>query len=191
MMTVIKIKREPCQGVTSWWICVSTGQAGVPGTKQPQLRVWLGSLLWGNPVLQLLLWTVVWVPLLMTALWFCLLGRHTVMRAIPQMIRVAFTCNQCYCMCVNCCLLSGFWLVWALIIILICCCLFQHWRSQQRFQQQRRQNEINLIAYREAHNNSHLPIYLSEYFNFRPAYFRHIYCVISQLCLSYTVNSGF
>ncbi|CAF93612.1 unnamed protein product, partial [Tetraodon nigroviridis] len=59
-----------------------------------------------------------------------------------------------------------FWLVWALIIILVCCCICQHWRSQQRFQQQRRQNEINLIAYREAHNNSHLPIYL----RFLPSY---------------------
>ncbi|XP_040906516.1 WW domain binding protein 1-like a [Toxotes jaculatrix] len=53
-----------------------------------------------------------------------------------------------------------FWLVWTLIIILTCCCVCQHWRSKQRFQQQRRQNEINLIAYREAHNNSQLPLYL-------------------------------
>ncbi|KAF7656778.1 hypothetical protein LDENG_00036190 [Lucifuga dentata] len=52
-----------------------------------------------------------------------------------------------------------FWLVWTLIIILTCCCVCQHWRSKQRFQQQRRQNEINLIAYREAHNNTHLPLY--------------------------------
>uniref|UniRef100_A0A674PQR9 WW domain binding protein 1-like a n=1 Tax=Takifugu rubripes TaxID=31033 RepID=A0A674PQR9_TAKRU len=59
-----------------------------------------------------------------------------------------------------------FWLVWALILVLICGCIFQHWRSQQRFQQQRRQNEINLIAYREAHNNSQLPIYL----RFLPSY---------------------
>eukprot|EP00064_Thunnus_orientalis_P015610 superscaffoldBa00002927_g15665 len=55
-----------------------------------------------------------------------------------------------------------FWLVWTLIIILTCCCVCQHWRSKQRFQQQRRQNEINLIAYREAHNNSHLPLYLKQ-----------------------------
>ncbi|KAG7999864.1 WW domain binding protein 1-like [Nibea albiflora] len=54
-----------------------------------------------------------------------------------------------------------FWLVWTLIIILTCCCVCQHWRSKQRFQQQRRQNEINLIAYREAHNNSQLPLYLN------------------------------
>lgn len=59
-----------------------------------------------------------------------------------------------------------FWLVWTLIIILTCCCVCQHWRSKQRFQQQRRQNEINLIAYREAHNNSQLPIYL----RFLPTY---------------------
>ncbi|XP_039996110.1 WW domain binding protein 1-like a [Xiphias gladius] len=59
-----------------------------------------------------------------------------------------------------------FWLVWTLIIILICCCVCQHWRSKQRFQQQRRQNEINLIAYREAHNNSQLPLYL----RFLPTY---------------------
>ncbi|XP_026212286.1 WW domain binding protein 1-like a [Anabas testudineus] len=59
-----------------------------------------------------------------------------------------------------------FWLVWTLIIILSLCCLCQHWRSKQRFQQQRRQNEINLIAYREAHNNSQLPLYL----RFLPTY---------------------
>lgn len=52
--------------------------------------------------------------------------------------------------------------MWALIIILTCCCVCHHWRSKQRFQQQRRQNEINLIAYREAHNNSQLPLYLRE-----------------------------
>ena len=62
-----------------------------------------------------------------------------------------------------CCgLPAGFWLVWTLIVILTCCCVCQHWRSKQRFQQQRRQNEINLIAYREAHNNSQLPLYLSK-----------------------------
>ncbi|XP_030581280.1 WW domain binding protein 1-like a [Archocentrus centrarchus] len=59
-----------------------------------------------------------------------------------------------------------FWLVWALIIILTCCCVCQHWRAKQRFQQQRRQNEINLIAYREAHNNFRLPLYL----RFLPSY---------------------
>ncbi|XP_068183382.1 WW domain binding protein 1-like a [Antennarius striatus] len=59
-----------------------------------------------------------------------------------------------------------FWLVWTLIIILTCCCVCHHWRSKQRFQQQRRQNEINLIAYREAHNNSQLPLYL----RFLPSY---------------------
>ncbi|XP_059179762.1 WW domain binding protein 1-like a [Centropristis striata] len=59
-----------------------------------------------------------------------------------------------------------FWLVWTLIVILTCCCVCQHWRAKQRFQQQRRQNEINLIAYREAHNNSQLPLYL----RFLPTY---------------------
>uniref|UniRef100_A0A8C6KDD9 WW domain binding protein 1-like a n=1 Tax=Nothobranchius furzeri TaxID=105023 RepID=A0A8C6KDD9_NOTFU len=54
-----------------------------------------------------------------------------------------------------------FWLLWALIIILTCFCLCQHWRAKQRFQLQRRQNEINLMAYREAHNNSHLPLFRS------------------------------
>ncbi|XP_063730601.1 WW domain binding protein 1-like a isoform X2 [Eleginops maclovinus] len=66
---------------------------------------------------------------------------------------------------------AGFWLVWTLIIILTCCCVCQHWRSKQRFQQQRRQNEINLIAYREAHNNSQLPLYLRFLPNYLlPAY---------------------
>ncbi|KAK2922174.1 WW domain binding protein 1-like a [Channa argus] len=59
-----------------------------------------------------------------------------------------------------------FWLVWTLIIILTLSCACHHWRSKQRFQQQRRQNEINLIAYREAHNNSQLPLYL----RFLPTY---------------------
>uniref|UniRef100_A0A1A7WZ20 WW domain binding protein 1-like a n=1 Tax=Iconisemion striatum TaxID=60296 RepID=A0A1A7WZ20_9TELE len=52
-----------------------------------------------------------------------------------------------------------FWLLWALITILTCSCLCHHWRAKRRFQQQRRQNEINLMAYREAHNNSHLPLF--------------------------------
>lgn len=59
-----------------------------------------------------------------------------------------------------------FWLVWALILILTACCVCHHFHSKHRFQQQRRQNEINLIAYREAHNNSQLPIYL----RFLPTY---------------------
>ncbi|XP_061766999.1 WW domain binding protein 1-like [Nerophis ophidion] len=82
-----------------------------------------------------------------------------------------YTCESGHC-CgkTQCCSyyyeLWWFWLVWTLIGILICCCLCQHWRSKQRFQQQRRQNEINLIAYREAHNNSELPRYL----RFLPSY---------------------
>lgn len=59
-----------------------------------------------------------------------------------------------------------FWLVWALVFILTASCVCHHFHSKQRFQQQRRQNEINLIAYREAHNNSQLPIYL----RFLPTY---------------------
>lgn len=62
--------------------------------------------------------------------------------------------------CMYCGIPAGFWLVWALIIILTLSCVCQHWRSKQRFQQQQRQNEINLIAYREARNNSQLPLYL-------------------------------
>lgn len=83
----------------------------------------------------------------------------------------SYTCESGHC-CgeTQCCSyyyeLWWFWLVWTLIIILTCCCVCQHWRSKQRFQQQRRQNEINLIAYREAHNNSQLPLYL----RFLPTY---------------------
>nr|XP_046258829.1 WW domain binding protein 1-like a [Scatophagus argus] len=83
----------------------------------------------------------------------------------------SYTCEWGHC-CgeAQCCNyyyeLWWFWLVWTLIIILTCCCVCQHWRSKQRFQQQRRQNEINLIAYREAHNNSQLPLYL----RFLPSY---------------------
>ncbi|KAG7512353.1 hypothetical protein JOB18_026995 [Solea senegalensis] len=85
---------------------------------------------------------------------------------------LVFPLHYNYCVCVELYvnmhrgLPAGFWLVWTLIIILTCCCVCQHWRSKQRFQQQRRQNEINLIAYREAHNNSQLPLYL----RFLPTY---------------------
>ncbi|XP_027861789.1 WW domain binding protein 1-like a [Xiphophorus couchianus] len=68
-------------------------------------------------------------------------------------------CGQAEC-CSNIYELWWFWLVWAVIIILTGFCVWQHWRAKQRFQQQRRQNEINLIAYREVHNNSQLPLYL-------------------------------
>ncbi|XP_076017941.1 WW domain binding protein 1-like [Genypterus blacodes] len=78
---------------------------------------------------------------------------------------VGHCCGQTQC-CSYYYELWWFWLVWTLIIILTCCCVCQHWRSKQRFQQQRRQNEINLIAYREAHNNTHLPLYL----RFLPTY---------------------
>ncbi|XP_012707528.2 WW domain binding protein 1-like a [Fundulus heteroclitus] len=70
-----------------------------------------------------------------------------------------YCCGEAEC-CSNYYELWWFWLVWALIIILTGFCICQHWRAKQRFQQQRRQNEINLIAYREVHNNSQLPLYL-------------------------------
>ncbi|KAG7492872.1 hypothetical protein MATL_G00018630 [Megalops atlanticus] len=59
-----------------------------------------------------------------------------------------------------------FWLVWAIIILLSCCCVCHHRRTKHRLQQQQRQHEINLIAYREAHNYSSLPFY----FRFLPSY---------------------
>lgn len=59
-----------------------------------------------------------------------------------------------------------FWLVWTIIIILSCCCVCHHRRAKHRLQAQQRQHEINLIAYREAHNFSALPFY----FRFLPNY---------------------
>lgn len=59
--------------------------------------------------------------------------------------------------------LPGFWLVWTIIIILSCCCVCHHRRAKHRLQAQQRQHEINLIAYREAHNYSALPFYFSTY----------------------------
>uniref|UniRef100_A0A8C2UJ13 WW domain binding protein 1 like n=2 Tax=Chinchilla lanigera TaxID=34839 RepID=A0A8C2UJ13_CHILA len=59
-----------------------------------------------------------------------------------------------------------FWLVWTVIIILSCCCVCHHRRAKHRLQAQQRQHEINLIAYREAHNFSALPFY----FRFLPNY---------------------
>ncbi|KAA8595199.1 hypothetical protein FQN60_012334 [Etheostoma spectabile] len=59
-----------------------------------------------------------------------------------------------------------FWLVWAIIFILSCCCVCHHRRTKQRLQQQQRQHEINLIAYREAHNYPPVPFY----FRFLPNY---------------------
>lgn len=58
---------------------------------------------------------------------------------------------------------AGFWLVWTIIIILSCCCVCHHRRTKHRLQAQQRQHEINLIAYREAHNYSALPFYLRTY----------------------------
>ncbi|XP_051504042.1 WW domain binding protein 1-like isoform X1 [Myxocyprinus asiaticus] len=59
-----------------------------------------------------------------------------------------------------------FWLVLTLIVILGCCCVCHHRRAKHRLQQQQRQHEINLIAYREAHNYTSLPFY----FRFLPGY---------------------
>lgn len=59
-----------------------------------------------------------------------------------------------------------FWLVWTIVIILSCCCVCHHRRAKHRLQAQQRQHEINLIAYREAHNYSALPFY----FRFLPNY---------------------
>ncbi|XP_065809397.1 WW domain binding protein 1-like b isoform X2 [Labrus bergylta] len=59
-----------------------------------------------------------------------------------------------------------FWLVWAIIFILCCCCVCHHRRTKHRLQQQQRQHEINLIAYREAHNYPSVPFY----FRFLPNY---------------------
>lgn len=59
-------------------------------------------------------------------------------------------------------LTTGFWLVWAIIVILSCCCVCHHRRSKHRLQQQQRQHEINLIAYREAHNYPSVPFYFSK-----------------------------
>uniref|UniRef100_A0A147AUP0 WW domain binding 1-like protein n=1 Tax=Fundulus heteroclitus TaxID=8078 RepID=A0A147AUP0_FUNHE len=59
-----------------------------------------------------------------------------------------------------------FWLVWAIIFILCFCCICHHRRTKHRMQQQQRQHEINLIAYREAHNFPSVPFY----FRFLPNY---------------------
>ncbi|KAM4751095.1 WW domain binding protein 1-like b isoform 1-T1 [Anableps anableps] len=59
-----------------------------------------------------------------------------------------------------------FWLVWAIIFILCFCCICHHRRTKHRMQQQQRQHEINLIAYREAHNYPSVPFY----FRFLPNY---------------------
>ncbi|XP_026865387.2 WW domain binding protein 1-like b isoform X1 [Electrophorus electricus] len=53
-----------------------------------------------------------------------------------------------------------FWLVWAIIFFLSCCCVCHHRHVKHRLQQQQRQHEINLIAYREAHNSTSPPFYL-------------------------------
>ncbi|EDL94357.1 similar to hypothetical protein FLJ20154, isoform CRA_b [Rattus norvegicus] len=74
-------------------------------------------------------------------------------------------CGQAQC-CSHYYELWWFWLVWTIIIILSCCCVCHHRRAKHRLQAQQRQHEINLIAYREAHNYSALPFY----FRFLPNY---------------------
>lgn len=83
----------------------------------------------------------------------------------------SYVCESGYCCeegqcCTHYYELWWFWLVWAIIFIVTAFCVCHHFHSKQRFQQQRRQNEINLIAYREALSNSQLPIYL----RFLPSY---------------------
>ncbi|XP_031720386.1 WW domain binding protein 1-like b isoform X2 [Anarrhichthys ocellatus] len=83
----------------------------------------------------------------------------------------SYICESGHC-CGNsqCCSyyyeLWWFWLVWAIIFILSCCCVCHHRRTKHRLQQQQRQHEINLIAYREAHNYPAVPFY----FRFLPNY---------------------
>uniref|UniRef100_A0AAY4D974 WW domain binding protein 1-like b n=1 Tax=Denticeps clupeoides TaxID=299321 RepID=A0AAY4D974_9TELE len=83
----------------------------------------------------------------------------------------SYICESGHCCGENSCCsyyyeLWWFWLVWAIIILLSCCCVCHHRRTKHRLQQQQRQQEINLIAYREAHNYSSLPFY----FRFLPSY---------------------
>ncbi|KAL2083458.1 hypothetical protein ACEWY4_021231 [Coilia grayii] len=82
----------------------------------------------------------------------------------------SYICESGYCCESQCCShyyeLWWFWLVWTIIIILIGCCVCHHRRTKHRLQQQQRQHEINLIAYREAHNYTSLPFYL----RFLPSY---------------------
>uniref|UniRef100_A0A3B4BIH0 Uncharacterized protein n=1 Tax=Periophthalmus magnuspinnatus TaxID=409849 RepID=A0A3B4BIH0_9GOBI len=83
----------------------------------------------------------------------------------------SYTCESGHCCGESqCCSyyyeLWWFWLVWAIIFILSCCCVCHHRRTKHRLQQQQRQHEINLIAYREAHNYPSVPFY----FRFLPNY---------------------
>lgn len=83
----------------------------------------------------------------------------------------SYVCNSGYCCGESGCCnhyyeLWWFWLVWAIMIILVCCCVCHHRRTKHRLQQQQRQHEINLIAYREAHNYPSVPFY----FRFLPSY---------------------
>ncbi|CAL8358472.1 unnamed protein product [Boreogadus saida] len=76
----------------------------------------------------------------------------------------SYVCTAGHCCAEDTCCsyyyeLWWFWLVWAIIFILSCCCVCHHRRTKHRLQQQQRQHEINLIAYREAHNYSAVPFY--------------------------------
>ncbi|XP_026177967.1 mucin-2-like [Mastacembelus armatus] len=43
-----------------------------------------------------------------------------------------------------------FWLLWTVLILFSCCCAYRHRRAKLRVQQQQRQREISLLAYRGA-----------------------------------------
>ncbi|XP_021585434.2 WW domain binding protein 1-like [Ictidomys tridecemlineatus] len=78
----------------------------------------------------------------------------------------SYICNTGHCCGQSQCCnyyyeLWWFWLVWTIIIIILsCCCVCHLLEAKHRLQAQRRQHEINLIAYQEAHNYSALPFYL-------------------------------
>lgn len=64
----------------------------------------------------------------------------------------------------------------AIIFILTCCCVCRHRRVKHRLQQQQRQHEINLIAYREACNYTSPPFYFSKSHNQT-----HYHCVFEPM----------
>ncbi|XP_043912487.1 WW domain binding protein 1-like isoform X2 [Protopterus annectens] len=92
-----------------------------------------------------------------------------------------------------------FWLVWTVIIILSFCCVCHHRRAKHRLQAQQRQQEINLIAYREAHNYSAVPFYMRFLPNYLlPAYEEVVnrpptppppYSILQQQAITASTNS--
>ncbi|XP_056443314.1 WW domain binding protein 1-like b [Gadus chalcogrammus] len=79
----------------------------------------------------------------------------------------SYVCTAGHCCAEDTCCsyyyeLWWFWLVWAIILLLCCCCVCHHRRTKHRLQQQQRQHEINLIAYREAHNYTAVPFYFNQ-----------------------------